>query len=219
MKCDQTFNKRSYDCDPTEAATAGISPPLSFQATQLSSPDSLMSLSDASILFYRYMRLMAPSMPFVVIPDGTDPWELAEQKPFLMQVITTVAYFHDLPKQQVMVKDLMRKISEKLLMRNEKSLEVLQGILVLIAWLVSLGCVLQRKLTVSGITLTSFGLNNLCFFFISLCPLLQTSTSIAHRIHVRSLGWCIRVVARSQSHLHSRTTSAEPFWEHTTSLP
>ena len=100
------------------------------------SSDSLMSLSDASVLFYRYMRLMAPSMPFVVIPDGTDPWELAEQKPFLMQVITTVAYFHDLPKQQVMVKDLMRKISEKLLMRNEKSLEVLQGILVLIAWYV-----------------------------------------------------------------------------------
>jgi hypothetical protein len=137
MQCDGTFNKRSYDChDPSEKASAVISPPLSFQATQPLSSDSLMSLSDASVLFYRYMRLMAPSMPFVVIPDGTDPWELAEQKPFLMQVITTVAYFHDLPKQQVMVKDLMRKISEKLLMRNEKSLEVLQGILVLIAWYV-----------------------------------------------------------------------------------
>lgn len=135
MQCDQTFNKRSYDChDPCETASAVISPPLSFQTTQPTNSDELMSLSDASVLFYRYMRLMAPSMPFVVIPDGTDPWELAEEKPFLLQVITTVAYFHDLPKQQVMVKDLMRKISEKLLMRNEKSLEVLQGILVLIAW-------------------------------------------------------------------------------------
>lgn len=93
-----------------------------------------MSLSDASVLFDRYMRLMAPSMPFVVIPDGSDPWELAEQKPFLMQVITTVAYFHDLPRQQVMVKDLMRTISDKLFMRNEKSLEILQGVLILIAW-------------------------------------------------------------------------------------
>jgi hypothetical protein len=34
----------------------------------------------------------------------------------------------------VMVKDMMRQISEKLLMRNEKSLEILQGILILIAW-------------------------------------------------------------------------------------
>jgi hypothetical protein len=93
-----------------------------------------MSLSDASVLFNRYIRLMAPSMPFVVIPDGTDPWELAEQKPFLMQVITTVASFHDLPTQQVMVKGMMRQISEKLLMRNEKSLEILQGMLILIAW-------------------------------------------------------------------------------------
>lgn len=219
MKCDQTFNKRAHDCDPTETASTGISPPLSFQATQLSNPDSLMSLSDASILFYRYMRLMAPSMPFVVVPDGTDPWELAEQKPFLMQVITTVAYFHDLPKQQVMVKDLMRKISEKLLMRNEKSLEVLQGILVLIAWLVSLGCILKRKLTVSGITLTLFGPNSPSFCSISLCHLLPISTSIAHRIHARSLDWCIRVAARSLNHLPSPTMSVEPSWGHTTSLP
>jgi hypothetical protein len=93
-----------------------------------------MTLSDASILFDRYKRLMAPAMPFVVIPEGTNAWELAEQKPFLMQVISTVACFHDLPRQQVMVKDLMRLISEKLFIRNEKSLEVLQGILVLIAW-------------------------------------------------------------------------------------
>lgn len=96
--------------------------------------DSLLSMSDATILFDRYMRLMAPTMPFVVIPEGTDAWEIAQQKPFLMQVITTVAFFHDLPRQQVMVKDLMRQISEKLLMRNEKSLEVLQGIMILIAW-------------------------------------------------------------------------------------
>lgn len=77
---------------------------------------------------------MAPTMPFVVIPDIMDAWELAHTKPFLMQVIATVAYFHDLPKQQFMVKDLMRQISEKLIMRNEKSLETLQGILILVAW-------------------------------------------------------------------------------------
>jgi hypothetical protein len=135
MKCDQAFNKRAYDCNPpTEPASAVNATPLSFQATQSTSSDALMSLSDASILFNRYMRLMAPSMPFVIVPEGTDAWEVAEQKPFLMQVITAVAYFHDLPKQQLMVKDLMRTISEKVLIRNEKSLEVLQGILVLISW-------------------------------------------------------------------------------------
>jgi hypothetical protein len=51
-----------------------------------------------------------------------------------MQVIATVAFFHDLPKQQVMVKDLMRQISEKMILRNDKSLELLQGILIMIAW-------------------------------------------------------------------------------------
>lgn len=89
-------------------------------------------------------------MPFVVIPDILDAWELAHTKPFLMQVIATIAYFHDLPKQQAMVKDLMRQISEKLIMRNEKSLEVLQGILILVAW-----CVLCHTSRVSQHMLTS----------------------------------------------------------------
>ena len=98
--------------------------------------DTTMSLQEASVLLDRYQRLMASAMPFVAIPAGTDAWQLAHEKPFLMQVIATVASFHDLPKQQFMVKDLMRQISEKLILRNEKSLEVLQGILILIAWYV-----------------------------------------------------------------------------------
>jgi glycine cleavage system pyridoxal-binding protein P len=88
--------------------------------------DPSISVNEAAVLLARYNRLMASSMPFVVIPDGTEP--------FLMQVIATVAFFHDLPKQQVMVKDLMRQISEKMMLRNDKSLELLQGILILIAW-------------------------------------------------------------------------------------
>jgi hypothetical protein len=134
--CKSTFARPSHPShEPSLSNTvACVEPSTSYQLTQPSNPNTLISLSDASVLFDRYIRLMAPSMPFVVIPDGTDPWELAEQKPFLMQVITTVASFHDLPTQQVMVKDMMRQISEKLLMRNEKSLEILQGILILIAW-------------------------------------------------------------------------------------
>jgi hypothetical protein len=77
---------------------------------------------------------MAPVMPFVVIPSGTEFSKLAQDKPFLMKTITTVACFHDLARQQVMVKDLMRQISEKLLLYNEKSLEVLQGIMILTTW-------------------------------------------------------------------------------------
>lgn len=103
-------------------------------------------MEEATALLNRYKRLMAPSLPFVVIPDGTDAWALTHQKPFLMQVIATVAFFHDLPRQQFMVKDLMRQISEKLLMRNEKSLEVLQGILILIAWYGTNICQVSRTI-------------------------------------------------------------------------
>lgn len=96
--------------------------------------DSTLSMEEATMLLDRYKRFLASSMPFVVLEEGIDAWSLTHTKPFLMQVIAAVAYFHDLPKQQVMVKDLMRQISEKLIIRNEKSLEVLQGMLILIAW-------------------------------------------------------------------------------------
>ena len=114
---------------------------------------------------------MAASMPFVVIPDGTDAWELAHLKPFLMKVVATVAFFHDLPKQQVMVKDLMRQISEKMILRNDKSLELLQGILILIAWCVNYHSVNNplRDTDISGTTHISSGRSNRSSFSISPC--------------------------------------------------
>lgn len=77
---------------------------------------------------------MAPGLPFVVVPDEVTAQQLYEQKPFLLHAITTVTYFHDLPQQQMMVKHLMRDVSERVLMNNEKNVGILQGILVFVAW-------------------------------------------------------------------------------------
>ena len=93
-----------------------------------------VTLSEADILLDRYKRLMAHSMPFVLIPSHSTAQQMYAERPFLLHAIVTVAYFHDLPKQQILVKHMMRDVSERMLMNNEKSLDILQGILVFIGW-------------------------------------------------------------------------------------
>lgn len=99
-------------------------------------------MSGAEILLDRYRRLMAHANPFVVIPD-VSAQNLNEKKPFLLHAIVTVTYFHDLPRQTTMVKQIMRDISERILINGEKSIDILQGIIVLVCWYVNLSNMLR----------------------------------------------------------------------------
>jgi hypothetical protein len=85
---------------------------------------------EAEELLDRWRRLMAPGLPFVIVPDDVSAQELNQTKPLLLHAIVTVTYFHNLPRQQQMVKQLMRDISERILINNEKTLGVLQGLMV-----------------------------------------------------------------------------------------
>lgn len=73
-------------------------------------------------------------MPFVVLQPHATAQQLLTKKPLLLHAIVTITHFHDLPRQQLMVKQLIRDISERVLINNEKSVDVLQGILVFVAW-------------------------------------------------------------------------------------
>ena len=91
-------------------------------------------MSEAEILLDRYRRLMSYGLPFVIIPSGATAETLYAEKPLLLHAIVTVTYFHDFTRQQTMVKQLMRDISERVLINSERSLGILQGMLVLIGW-------------------------------------------------------------------------------------
>jgi hypothetical protein len=86
------------------------------------------------VLLDRYKRLLAPHMPFVVLPPGTSAESLAETEPLLMDAIRVVACFHDSFRQQALAKDLTRQICERLLINGEKSLGLLQGLLIFSNW-------------------------------------------------------------------------------------
>ena len=88
------------------------------------------SLMQAEILLDRYRRLLAPEMPFVVIPSHVTAQHLYTDKPLLLRAIVTVTYFHNLPEQRRMVKMMMRDVSERVLLNNEKNIGIIQAILV-----------------------------------------------------------------------------------------
>ncbi|KAK5124876.1 hypothetical protein LTR85_001066 [Meristemomyces frigidus] len=128
---------------PTSAnpCSALTQQPSDMSASQIASPtdqgdyQSLgVTMSEADILLDRFRRLMAPGMPFIVLAPEITAQQLYNQKPVLLHAIVTVTYFHDLPRQQGMVKQLMRDISERVLMNSEKNIGILQGILVFVAW-------------------------------------------------------------------------------------
>lgn len=93
-----------------------------------------VSLDEAEMLLDRYQQLLSPGMPFVIVPREATAQLMHEQRPVLLRAISTVTLFHDLPRQQTLVKDLIRDIAERMLVKSEKSTDLLQGILLLIGW-------------------------------------------------------------------------------------
>ncbi|CZT25367.1 uncharacterized protein RCC_11098 [Ramularia collo-cygni] len=93
-----------------------------------------ITLDEAEGLIHRYRQLLSPGLPFVALPDDATAQSMQEQRPVLLRAVTTVALFHDLPRQQLLVKDLIRAIGERMLVKGEQSLDILQGIIVLIGW-------------------------------------------------------------------------------------
>jgi hypothetical protein len=89
---------------------------------------------EIEVLFDRYQRLMAPHMPFIILPPATTARSLQKSEPFLLQAITTVASFHNMAQQQIMAKGLVRSLCERLFIDGQKTLGLLQGILIFANW-------------------------------------------------------------------------------------
>ncbi|KAK5109973.1 hypothetical protein LTR62_006340 [Meristemomyces frigidus] len=136
-ECDDAEGRSSTSTSsPTECDVAGTN----FRVPMVPPNDKKvydmlgMPVSEAEILLDRYKRLMAPSLPFVLIAPDVTAQQMREQKPLLLHAIVTVTCFHDLAKQQALVRTLMRDITERILMTNEKNIGVVQALLVFVAW-------------------------------------------------------------------------------------
>lgn len=81
-----------------------------------------------------YMNQLSPRFPFVIIPTGTTAEQLRTSRPLLMKVIRMVASVRHLQSIRGQSHEIIQHISQAMLTRSERSLDLLQGILVFLGF-------------------------------------------------------------------------------------
>lgn len=106
-------------------------------------PEFSPGFAQADALLDRYRRHLAPQFPFVVVPLTTNAEGLRIEKPFVFRAIIVSSAYDDLAHQRELGKEAIKYLSEHMIVRGEKTLDLLQGILILTSWYVSF---LQRSI-------------------------------------------------------------------------
>jgi hypothetical protein len=144
---------------PAPIVTATQPPPSTVQAPTLhnigSPPESLLSFWESlndiiseigrldpairsisvvqmQVLLDTY-RIMADFFPFIILPKECSCTELIQQRPMLMFAVLTAASY-DSSRLQLALSREFRKVIMLKIMKGEKSLDLLQALLVFVAW-------------------------------------------------------------------------------------
>ncbi|KAJ5807646.1 Transcription factor [Penicillium robsamsonii] len=95
----------------------------------------IVDYETASAAFERYIHKMAPEMPFVVFPPGTTMGEVRRNKPYLFLAIIGAAIgIFNPDAQPILINEAYRLIAEHVVIKGQKSLELVQTIMVCSIW-------------------------------------------------------------------------------------
>lgn len=126
-------NKAAFEGNNTENQNS-----LPFIPGTIKVPDCFaIDSKDANDLLLMFRNSMASQFPFVVIQPHETSASLRSKKPFLWKAIMTAASHQNLERQVAMGKSFTEEFSTYLLLYARKSLDMLQGLLVHLAWYVS----------------------------------------------------------------------------------
>ncbi|KAI0018841.1 hypothetical protein F4780DRAFT_495335 [Xylariomycetidae sp. FL0641] len=92
------------------------------------------SISQAEEYFARFRTMMLPSFPVFHLPDSMTFQKLREEKPFLWICVMCVASTST-SQQQVLGESIRGIIGREMIAKCEKNIDLLQGILVFLAWI------------------------------------------------------------------------------------
>ncbi|KZL65097.1 tRNA processing endoribonuclease [Colletotrichum tofieldiae] len=90
--------------------------------------------NEQSILLKTFVDDLQPLYPFVVVPPNMSPAQLAAERPYLWKGIQMTACHLDATKQVTLGNELLQDIVQAAFTKPVKSLDVLQGLQLLIAW-------------------------------------------------------------------------------------
>ncbi|KAI2629518.1 hypothetical protein GGR54DRAFT_628088 [Hypoxylon sp. NC1633] len=132
--------KRKFD-DSVEASpdmTSTPPPPWKPPAGTEQQPDvvdrGLITMSEATSFFVRYMEDMTPHLPAVVFPEGTTASEIRKTKPILFLSIMAAASSEAPKRQRQLVREIMQVFADEIIISGRKSMELVQALLVSTIW-------------------------------------------------------------------------------------
>ncbi|ERS97131.1 hypothetical protein HMPREF1624_06461 [Sporothrix schenckii ATCC 58251] len=111
-------------------------PPVSPHCTcrvPVSKADLVPHESD-EVLLSIYVNQLSSKFPFVIVPPSTTAQEMAAKRPFLMQVIRMVSSVRHLRSMWGQSRAVIKHIGDAMLMRSERSMDLLQGIIVFLGY-------------------------------------------------------------------------------------
>ncbi|KGO73411.1 hypothetical protein PITC_085490 [Penicillium italicum] len=92
--------------------------------------------AEGQLLMEVFFQKMSPLFPFLVISPQVTAEELRREKPFLYLNISMVACQHA-PRQRELADAVQKYVAEHIIIRGEHSLDLLQGLLINVAWFLS----------------------------------------------------------------------------------
>ncbi|XHF99593.1 hypothetical protein AWENTII_003091 [Aspergillus wentii] len=93
-----------------------------------------LTIEAANTLVDSFKKIMMPHFPFVIIPDGMTGEKLRYEKPFVFLTVLTAAMFDNMPVQRKLEHEAKQYISDRMIFGGKISVELLQGLLVHLAW-------------------------------------------------------------------------------------
>ncbi|RYO75998.1 hypothetical protein DL766_005384 [Monosporascus sp. MC13-8B] len=96
--------------------------------------DVPVPLESDEVLLSTFVNKLMPEYPFVTLRPGITIAELASTKPFLFTTIKMVASYRNLRSMRAQNYLITRHISEQVMLRSERSLEMLQAILLVLGY-------------------------------------------------------------------------------------
>lgn len=119
---------------PTAFTTSpGLSEPTSTNQDPLTC--GLVTFPEAETLCQTYQKMSHQHFPCVIVPERLGVLELQQERPMLLQAMLVVASWQNKPRQIALEKFYVKELGLRFF-NGERSLDILQGLLVYLAWYV-----------------------------------------------------------------------------------
>jgi hypothetical protein len=118
----------------SKATPCSIATPASTVPESISAPSVDLQVKDPDYLLKIFRENYEVDFPFIIVPPNITFQELKAKRPWLAITISMVASHGNRNQQLALAKQIIMEIAAALFIRNEKSLDMLEGLIIYNVW-------------------------------------------------------------------------------------